>query len=67
MQDFILRTTFVIPAVWVHFILAPFQHRWQAPVANFNAVMSDDLKKFIEQEDITLIGYRQISDAMRNG
>ena len=29
--------------------------------------MSDDLKKFIEQEDITLIGYRQIRNAMRNG
>jgi hypothetical protein len=29
--------------------------------------MSDDLKKFIEQEDIKLIGYRQVRDAMRNG
>ena len=38
---------------------------WQARVANYNAFMSDELKKFIEQADIKLIGYRQIRDAMR--
>jgi len=40
---------------------------WKARVANYNAFMSDDLKKFMEQEDIKLIGYRQIRIAMRNG
>lgn len=39
---------------------------WQARVANYNAFMSDDLKKFLEQEDIKLIGYRQIRNAMRS-
>jgi predicted glycoside hydrolase/deacetylase ChbG (UPF0249 family) len=39
---------------------------WQARVANYNAFMSDDLKKFIESEDVKLIGYRQIRDALRN-
>jgi hypothetical protein len=29
--------------------------------------MSDELKKFIADEDIHLIGYRQIRDAMRKG
>ncbi len=39
---------------------------WEARVANYNAFMSDDLKKFLEQEDIKLIGYRQIRNAMRS-
>jgi hypothetical protein len=39
---------------------------WQARVANYNAFMSDDLKKFLESEDIKLIGYRPIRNAMRN-
>jgi predicted glycoside hydrolase/deacetylase ChbG (UPF0249 family) len=38
---------------------------WRARVANYNAFMSDDLKKFLESEDIKLIGYRTIRDAMR--
>jgi predicted glycoside hydrolase/deacetylase ChbG (UPF0249 family) len=38
---------------------------WPARVANYNAFMSDELKKFIEREDIRLIGYRAIRDAMR--
>jgi hypothetical protein len=29
--------------------------------------MSDELKKFIEGEDIQLIGYRAIREAMRKG
>ena len=37
-----------------------------ARVANYDAFMSDELKKFIESEDIKLIGYRAIRDAMRN-
>ena len=40
---------------------------WQARLANYNAFMSDELKTFIESEDIKLIGCRQIRDAMRNG
>jgi hypothetical protein len=39
---------------------------WRARVANYNAFMSDELKKFIEQENIKLIGYRQIRTAMRS-
>ena len=38
---------------------------WPARVANYNAFMSDDLKKFLEIEDIKLIGYRHIRTAMR--
>jgi len=40
---------------------------WESRVANYNTFMSDELKKFIESEDIHLIGYRQIRDAMRKG
>jgi chitin disaccharide deacetylase len=39
---------------------------WPARVANYNAFKSDELKKFIEREDIKPIGYRQIRNAMRN-
>jgi len=39
---------------------------WTARVANYNAFMSDELKKFIESENIKLIGYRQIRNAMKN-
>ncbi|HEX6269399.1 MAG TPA: polysaccharide deacetylase family protein, partial [Anaerolineales bacterium] len=39
---------------------------WESRVANYNTFMSDELKKFIEGQDIKLIGYRQIRDAMRN-
>jgi hypothetical protein len=65
-----------LPTGITHFILHPSIDTpelraicpdWQARVANYNAFMSDDLKQFIEQEDIKLIGYRQIRDAMRNG
>ena len=38
---------------------------WPARVANYNAFMSDELKKFIESEDIKLIGFRAIRNAMR--
>ena len=38
---------------------------WRARVANYKAFMSDELKKFLESEDIKLIGYRAIRDAMR--
>jgi predicted glycoside hydrolase/deacetylase ChbG (UPF0249 family) len=39
---------------------------WESRVANYNTFMSDELKTFIESEDIKLIGYRQIREAMRN-
>lgn len=37
---------------------------WQARVANYNAFMSDDLKKFIEAENIKPIGYRAMPNAI---
>jgi len=40
-------------------------HDWQARVANYNAFISNELKDFIKNSDIKLIGYRQIRDAMR--
>ena len=39
---------------------------WESRVANYNTFMSDELKKFIESEDIKPIGYRQIRNAMRS-
>ena len=39
---------------------------WESRVANYNKFMSDELKKFIENEDIKPIGYRHIRNAMRN-
>ena len=63
-----------LPVGITHFILHPSIDTpelrsicpdWQARVANYNAFMSDELKKFTESEDIKLIGYRQIRDAMR--
>ncbi len=64
-----------LPAGITHFILHPsidtpelrtIAPDWEARVANYNAFMSDELKKFIQSEDIKLIGYRQIRDAMRS-
>ena len=65
-----------LPIGITHFILHPsidtdelraIAPDWQARVANYKAFMSDELKTFIESEDIKLIGYRQIRDAMRSG
>lgn len=62
------------PVGITHFILHPsidtpelraIAPDWQARVANYNAFMSDELKKFIESAGIKLIGYRAIRDAMR--
>jgi hypothetical protein len=39
---------------------------WQARTANYNAFMSDELKHFIKNSGIKLIGYRQIRSTMRN-
>ena len=64
-----------LPEGITHFILHPSVDTpelraicpdWQARVANYNAFMSDDLKKFIEAENIKPIGYRAIRDAMRS-
>ena len=63
-----------VPVGITHFILHPsidtpelraIAPDWQARVANYNAFMSDELKKFIDSADIRLIGYREIRDAMR--
>jgi len=63
-----------VPIGITHFILHPsidtselraIAPDWRARVANYNAFMSDELKKFIEGADIKLIGYRDIRDAMR--
>lgn len=64
-----------LPVGITHFILHPsidtaemrsIAPDWQSRVANYNVFMSDELKIFIESQDIKLIGYRQIRDAMRN-
>jgi predicted glycoside hydrolase/deacetylase ChbG (UPF0249 family) len=64
-----------LPVGITHFILHPsvdtpelraIAPDWQARVANYNAFMSDEWKKFLESEDIKLIGYRAVRNAMRN-
>ena len=64
-----------LPVGITHFVLHPsidtaelrsIAPDWESRVANYNTFMSDELKKFIEQEDITLIGYRQIRNAIRS-
>jgi predicted glycoside hydrolase/deacetylase ChbG (UPF0249 family) len=65
-----------LPMGITHFILHPsidteelrsIAPDWESRVSNYNTFMSDELKKFIEGEDIQLIGYRQIREAMRQG
>jgi predicted glycoside hydrolase/deacetylase ChbG (UPF0249 family) len=64
-----------LPMGITHFILHPsidtaelrsIAPDWESRIANYNTFMSDELKKFIESEDIKLIGYRQIRNAMRS-
>lgn len=64
-----------LPVGITHFILHPsidtaelrfLAPDWESRVANYNVFMSDELKKFIEGEDIQLIGYRHIRNAMRH-
>ena len=64
-----------LPVGITHFVLHPsvdtpelraIAPDWQARVANYNAFMSDDLKMFLESEDVKLIGYRDIRDVMRS-
>lgn len=40
---------------------------WESRVSNYNTFMSDELKQFLEREDIKPIGYRQLREAMRQG
>ena len=65
-----------LPVGITHFILHPsidtaelrsIAPDWESRVANYNVFMSDELKHVLESEDIKLIGYRQIRDAMRTG
>ncbi len=64
-----------VPAGISHFILHPSIDTpelraicpdWKARVANYNAFMSDEMKSFIKDSGIHLIGYRAIRDAMRS-
>ena len=64
-----------LPVGITHFILHPSMDTpelraiapdWRARVANYQAFMSDELKKFLESEDIQPIGYRAIRNAMRS-
>ncbi len=64
-----------LPVGITHFVLHPsidtpelrlIAPDWESRVANYNTFMSDDLKKFIESEDIKPIGYRRIRNTMRN-
>jgi chitin disaccharide deacetylase len=63
-----------LPEGITHFILHPsidsaelrsIAPDWESRVANYNVFMSDELKTFIETEDVKLIGYRAIRSAMR--
>lgn len=64
-----------LPVGISHFVLHPsidtaelrgIAPDWESRVANYDVFMSDELKQFIENEDVNLIGYRQIRDAMRS-
>jgi predicted glycoside hydrolase/deacetylase ChbG (UPF0249 family) len=64
-----------LPVGITHFILHPsidtaelrsIAPDWESRVANYNTFMSDELKIFIGQEDIKLIGYRQIRNVIRS-
>jgi hypothetical protein len=64
-----------LPVGITHFVLHPsidtaelrsIAPDWQSRVANYNVFMSDELKKFLESEDIKPIGYRELRNAIRN-
>lgn len=38
---------------------------WESRVANYNVFLSDEFKRLLEEEDIKLIGYREVREAMR--
>jgi hypothetical protein len=63
-----------LPEGITHFILHPSTDTpelralapdWESRVANYETFMSDELKRFIECEDIKPVGYRAIREAMR--
>jgi len=65
-----------LPEGVTHFILHPsvdtpelraLAPDWESRVANYNTFMSDELKRFLESENLKLIGYRPIREAMRKG
>ena len=65
-----------LPEGITHFVLHPSTDTpelraiapdWESRVANYNVFMSDELKTFIENEDIRLTGYRPIREALRHG
>ena len=64
-----------LPSGITHFILHPsvdtselraITPDWQGRVADYQTFMSDEFKMFLEKEDLKLIGYRAIRDAMRD-
>ena len=64
-----------VPVGISHFILHPsidtaelrsIAPDWESRVANYKVFMSDELKTFIEAQDIKLIGYRGIRNVMRS-
>ena len=65
-----------LPEGITHFILHPsidtpelraIAPDWESRVANYNVFMSEELKRFLEREEIKLIGYSQLREAMRQG
>jgi predicted glycoside hydrolase/deacetylase ChbG (UPF0249 family) len=64
-----------LPTGITHFILHPsidtpelraITPDWAGRVADYQTFMSDEFKMFLEKENLKLIGYRQIRDAMRS-
>jgi predicted glycoside hydrolase/deacetylase ChbG (UPF0249 family) len=64
-----------LPEGITHFVLHPsvdtpelraIAPDWESRVANYNVFRSDELKTLLEREDLKLLGYRAIREAMRN-
>lgn len=64
-----------LPEGITHFILHPsvdtaelraIAPDWESRVENYNTFMSDELKIFLEREEIKVIGYRAIRNALRS-
>lgn len=73
-MDIAKRLLGSLPEGITHFILHPsidtpelcsIAPDWESRVVNYETFMSDELKKFIESENIKPIGYRSIRDVMR--
>lgn len=63
-----------LPSGLTHFILHPsvdtpelraITPDWESRVANYKVFLSDDFRKFLEREDIKLVGYREVREVMR--